>query len=118
MRWVRSAASSGSIGWGAGRDGHTFGLGTRIVIAPSWRFRRHRIKQPSKPHQRAIVDHWPLGSPDTRANDFVEHPGREASSRVIAQFHIDEVALSAGATENLQIFTEQRVMWIENLCGL
>jgi hypothetical protein len=90
----------------------------RVVIGPSWRSRRHRIKQPSKPHQRATVDHWPVGSPDTRTNDGVEHPGREASSRVVGQFHVDEVALTARATENLQFPTEQRVMGIKDFRGL
>ena len=77
----------------------------------------NRIKQLSEPQERTAIDRWLLGSPDTRANDFVEHPGGDTPSRVVGKSHIDDVALTARTAENLQLLTEQRMVGIENLCG-
>ena len=88
-----------------------------VVILPSTRTCLKGIKQLSELKQRGTIDYWVLGSPDIGANDFVEHPGRDTPSRVVGKSHIDDVALTASATENLKLLTEQRMMGIENFCG-
>jgi hypothetical protein len=117
MRWFRSADSNGSTGCSGRRGGDTFGLGTRVVIVPSWRFPSNRIKQLRKPQERAAINYWLLSVSDSGANDFVEHPGRHTPSGVVRELHIKEVALTARATEDLQLPTEQRMIRIEDFCG-
>jgi len=89
-----------------------------VVILPSTRIGLKGIKQLSEPQERGTIDRWVLGSPDTGANDFVEHPGRHTPSGVVGEFHIDDVALTASATKDLQLLTEQRMIGIEYFCDL
>jgi len=89
-----------------------------VVIVPSTQTLPDRIKQLSEPQERITIDRWLLGIPDTRANDFVEHPSRYAPGRVVGKPYIDQIALTARTTENLQLLTEQRMVRIKNFCGL
>ncbi|MEI6297676.1 MAG: hypothetical protein WCO84_08650 [bacterium] len=57
------------------------------------------------------------GITDARANEFIEHPSRDAPGAVVGKFDINDVTLTASATEDLQFLTEQRMIGIENLCG-
>ena len=88
-----------------------------IVIISSTRTLLKGIKQPSESPERTTIHRWLFGSPDTGANDFVEHPGRYAPGRVVGKPYIDQVALTARTPENLQLVTEQRMVGVKNSCG-
>ena len=75
------------------------------------------IKQLSEPQERIPIDRRLLGSPNTRTNDFVEHPSWHAPGRSVGQSYVDDVALTPRAAENLQFLTEQRMVGVENSRG-
>src|SRR6266851_6210929 len=117
MRWFRSAESNGRTGCNGRGGGGGLGLETGVVvIVPSTRTLLNGIKQLSEPQECATIDRWLFGRPDTRANDFVEHPSRYAPGRVVRESYIDHVALTARTSENIQLLTEQRMVGVENSC--
>ena len=118
MRWFCSADSHGRAGCNCPTGGGGFGLETGVVvIVPSTQTLLNGIKQLRELQERITIDRWLLGIPDTRANDFVEHPSWYAPGCMVGKPHIDQVALPARTAENLQLLIEQRMVGIKNSCG-
>jgi len=117
IRWGHAAASNGSIGCDRWGDGVGWVLGTGFVfILSNTPTRLERIKQLSQAKKGTTVNRWVVGGPNRRADDFIEHPTRDAPSRPVREHHVNQITLTTRTAKNLQFLAEQGMVRVEDFC--